>query len=69
LEHHPHGWKRKNRSTHPNSAAVLYFAAKKVMASIAPVIILALASGITAVWIGVLGFGAVRLVEYAMALL
>jgi len=39
------------------------------MASIAPVIILALASGITAVWVGVLGFGVVRLVEHAMALL
>jgi hypothetical protein len=39
------------------------------MALIAPVIILALASGFTAVWIGVLGFGVVRLVEYAMALL
>jgi hypothetical protein len=39
------------------------------MASILPVIIVALGAGITAVWIGALGFGVVRLVEYAMALL
>ena len=39
------------------------------MASTLPVVILAFGAGITAVWIGVLGFGVVRLVEYAMVLL
>jgi hypothetical protein len=39
------------------------------MASILPGIILASAAGITAVWIGVLGFGVVRLVEYLMVVL
>jgi hypothetical protein len=62
-------WKRENRSTQPSLLRFCISQRKNLMASIAPVIILALASGITAVWIGVLGFGVVRLVEYAMALL
>jgi hypothetical protein len=58
----------KNRSTHPEFAAVRYFAGK-VMASVLPILVVALAAIITAVWIGVLGFGVVRLVEYAMVVL
>jgi hypothetical protein len=36
------------------------------MASTLPVIILALAAGIAAVWIGILGLLVVRLVEYVI---
>jgi hypothetical protein len=45
----------------PESAAVLYFAAKEKLWH--------LSAGIAAVWIGIFGLLVVRLVEYAMALL
>jgi hypothetical protein len=47
----------------------LFRSERKVMASILPVTIVALAAGITTVWIGILGLLVVRLVEYVMALL
>jgi hypothetical protein len=58
----------ENRSTH-QSAAVLYFAGKETLASLWSVILLVLTAGITSIWIGVLGFGLMRLIEHALALL
>ena len=69
LEIHPQDGSERTTAPTRVYCGSVFRSERKVMASIAPVIILALAAGITAVWIGALGFGVVRLVEHAMTLL